>query len=122
MTIAEKAARKAKKICKDDSHGYNNTPGYRTGNPDYACSGFVAACYRKAGIDVPANSYTQTMKKTWKPFGFRDVSDQVNLRTGDGLLCVLEVQPEGKKRMETAAYLRGDHPQPGELLRTDRPD
>ncbi len=44
------------------------------------------------------------------------------IRTGDGLLCVLEVQPEGKKRMETAAYLRGYHPQPGETLRTDRPD
>jgi len=85
LDIAEKAARKAKKICKDDSHGYNNSPGSRTGNPDYACSSFVAACYRKAGVGVPANSYTQTMKKQWKPFGFRDVADQVNLRTGAGL-------------------------------------
>ena len=84
-TIPQKAAQKAKKICLDDRHGYNNTPGLRTGNPDYACSSFVAACYRKAGVDVPANSYTQTMKKNWKPYGFRDVSDQVNLRTGDGL-------------------------------------
>lgn len=85
MTIPQKAAKWAKKICKDQSHGYNNTAGKRTGNPDYACSSFVAAAYRAAGVDVPANSYTQTMKKQWKPYGFKDVADKVDLRTGRGL-------------------------------------
>jgi hypothetical protein len=36
---------------------------------------------------VPANSYTQTMKKQWKEFGFADISDRpgVDLRTGSSL-------------------------------------
>ena len=84
-TIPQKAAAWAKRICKDQTHGYDNTPGHRTGNPDYACSSFVAACYRKAGIDVPANAYTQTMKREFKPFGFQDVSDKVDLHTGKGM-------------------------------------
>ena len=85
MTIPQKAAKWAKKICKDQSHGYNNIVGKRTGNPDYACSSFVAAAYRAAGVDVPANSYTQTMKNQWKPYGFKDVADKVDLHTGRGL-------------------------------------
>ena len=85
MTISQKAAKWAKKICKDQSHGYNNTAGKRTGNPDYACSSFVAAAYRAAGVDVPANSYTQTMKKQWEPYGFKDVADKVDLHMGRGL-------------------------------------
>ncbi len=84
-TIPKKAAQIAIKICKDDSHGYNNTPGERLGNPDYACSSFVAACYRKAGVPVPANSYTASMKRFWKPYGFKDVADSVDFKTGEGL-------------------------------------
>lgn len=83
-TIPQKAAQKAKNICKNDAHGYNNTSGERTG-PDFACSSFVAECYRRAGIAVPADSYTATMRKQWKSFGFRDVADQVDLHTGEGL-------------------------------------
>ncbi len=82
MNDIEKAVRKAKKIVKDPRHGYDNRPGHRTG-PDYACSSFVAKCYSHTG--VPLNSYTATMKKQWKEFGFKDVADKVNLRTGAGL-------------------------------------
>lgn len=38
------------------------------------------------------------------------------IQTGDGILEVLELQLEGKKRMETAAFLRGCHPEEGMLL------
>ncbi len=85
LSIPKKAAQKAKMICRDDRHGYDNRPGYRLGNPDYACSSFVAACYRKAGVPVPANSYTQTMKKQWREFGFKDVADSVDFKTGAGM-------------------------------------
>ena len=33
--------------------------------------------------------------------------DSFSVQTGDGLLLILELQLEGKKRMETAAFLRG---------------
>ncbi len=38
----------------------------------------------------------------------------LKIGTGDGLLCVLELQPEGKKRMPVDAFLRGYPVEPGE--------
>ena len=38
------------------------------------------------------------------------------VRTGDGILAVRELQLEGKKRMETDAFLRGCRPEEGMLL------
>lgn len=83
--IADRAVKFARKIANNDKHGYNNTPGQRLGNPDYACSSFVAGVYILAGADVPFNSYTQTMKKQWAPAGFVDVAKKVNLKTGRGV-------------------------------------
>ena len=40
--------------------------------------------------------------------------DELLVGTGRGVLRVLEVQPEGKKRMDVAAYLRGSHLTKGE--------
>ena len=82
-TIAQKAVDEALKICADNSHGYNNTSGQRTGNPDYACSSFVAHCYRVAGLtSIPENAYTASMYKQFVAAGFSDVTSKVNLRTG----------------------------------------
>jgi methionyl-tRNA formyltransferase len=33
--------------------------------------------------------------------------DLLYVQTGDGLLSLLQVQPEGKKQMDTGAFLRG---------------
>ena len=33
--------------------------------------------------------------------------DSIKVQTGDGLLCITEVQLEGKKRMEVKAFLLG---------------
>lgn len=41
---------------------------------------------------------------------------ELRIQTGDGILSVLELQLEGKKRMETDAFLRGCHPEEGMLL------
>lgn len=44
------------------------------------------------------------------------------VRTGDGILSLLEVQPEGKKRMEIDAFLRGYQQKAGDFFRSDRSD
>ena len=84
-SIGVKAAQAAMEIAQDNTHGYNNASGKRLGNPDYACSSFVADAWRKAGIDVPLDSYTNTMKRKWRKYGFSDVSGSINLKTGKGL-------------------------------------
>jgi len=87
MTIPEKAVQWALKTAADDTHGYNNSKGKRTGNPDYACSSFVAAAYRAAGLtSIPADAYTATMRKQFLAAGFEDVTDKVNLKTGKGMI------------------------------------
>lgn len=42
--------------------------------------------------------------------------DNICVQTGNGMLHILEVQLEGKKRMETAAFLRGYAMKEGEVL------
>ena len=42
--------------------------------------------------------------------------DGFDVQTGSGILRILEVQPEGKKRMDSAAYLRGYPMESGESL------
>lgn len=87
-TVAEKAVEWALKTAADNSHGYNNTKGKRLGNPDYACSSFVAGAYRAAGLtSIPADSYTASMYKTFTAAGFEDVTSKVNLRTGAGTIA-----------------------------------
>ena len=86
-TTAQKAVRWALAIAADNSHGYNNAKGQRLGNPDYACSSFIAGAWRAAGVDVAADAYTAKMKTDFTKHGFKDISDQVNLRTGAGMKC-----------------------------------
>lgn len=42
--------------------------------------------------------------------------DRFGVQTGDGVLEILELQPEGRKRMTADAYLRGYPLEPGEKL------
>ena len=42
--------------------------------------------------------------------------DTLLIKTGDGCLAVTELQLEGKKRMDAAAFLRGYQVKPGEIL------
>lgn len=86
-TTAQKAVRWALAIAADNSHGYNNAKGKRLGNPDYACSSFVAGAWRAAGVDVAADAYTAKMKTDFTKHGFKDVSGEVDLRTGAGMKC-----------------------------------
>ena len=47
------------------------------------------------------------------------LSDRFLVQTGAGMLQVLELQLEGKKRMDTAAFLRGADVSQGEVLGKD---
>ncbi len=46
--------------------------------------------------------------------------DELTVQTGDGILRLTEVQPEGKKRMAADAYLRGYHPQERDVLSAEK--
>ncbi len=46
--------------------------------------------------------------------------DEMTVQTGSGVLRLVEVQPEGKKRMAVDAYLRGYHPQAGDVLSMEK--
>ena len=87
-TMANRAVANAKAIVKEGIHGYNNTKGKRGGNPDYACSSFVADCYIRAGVNFGCGCgsvYTKDMRKLFTAHGFKDVTGKVNLKTGAGL-------------------------------------
>lgn len=87
-TMGRRAAANAKAIAGDSLHGYNNTKGKRSGNPDYACSSFVADCYIKSGVYLGCpcgDVYTKDMKKIFTKHGFKDVTSKVNLQKGTGL-------------------------------------
>ena len=85
-TTVQKAIGWALATAKDNSHGYDNTKGKRLG-PDYACSSFIAAAWRAAGLtSIPADAYTATLRKQMLAAGFEDVSAQVNLKTGAGMV------------------------------------
>jgi methionyl-tRNA formyltransferase len=45
--------------------------------------------------------------------------DRILIKCGKGILAVTELQPEGKKRMSTAAYLLGYKVEEGEIFGVD---
>lgn len=87
LTIPELAVKWAIDIANDNSHGYDNTKGSRGGTPDYACSSFVGAAYKFAGVDLPAPEtiYTASMNKIFTPKGFKKITYGINFKTGKGL-------------------------------------
>ena len=60
---------------------------------------------------IPGQNPTKSAGKVW-------VADETGLhvKTGDGILVIEELQLEGKKRMKTAAFLRGYAIEPGTRL------
>ena len=87
LTIPELAVKWAIDTANDNSHGYDNTKGSRGGTPDYACSSFVGAAYKFAGVDLPAPEtiYTASMNKIFTPKGFKKITSGINFKTGKGL-------------------------------------
>ena len=74
-------------LANDPSHGYDQE--YRWGeHGDYDCSSAVISAYEHAGVPVKSNgaTYTGNMKEAFLLSGFKDVSSEVNLYTGEGLI------------------------------------
>ena len=70
---------------------------------------------------IPAGEEPGILKEALPGEAALSGKDSFAVRCGEGVLKVLEVQPEGKKRMAADAYLRGYPLTDGEVLgRTDR--
>lgn len=84
MTIPESALKWALAIAADQTHGYSQANRY---GPDYDCSSFLLNAYKQAGVPIDFNvvCYTGNMQGLLQ-YGFKDVTSQVNLNTGNGIL------------------------------------
>jgi len=69
-------------LAQDDSHGYSQENRW---GPDYDCSSAIIQSWRQAGVPLSC-TYTGNMRADMIINGFRDVTDSVNLSTGEGLL------------------------------------
>ncbi|WP_455088975.1 NlpC/P60 family protein [Peptoanaerobacter stomatis] len=79
----EKAVQFMIGIANDDKHGYSQLD--RGGNPDYDCSSLVITAFSKAGFNVKNATYTGNMKNVFLRAGFKDVTKNVNLKSGSNL-------------------------------------
>ncbi len=72
-------------IAKDDSHGYSQSS--RWGHPNYDCSSLVITVLQHAGLPVKdlGATYTGNMLKPLLQVGFKIVTSQIDLTTGNGL-------------------------------------
>lgn len=86
MSVIDDAVKWAKDIANDDSHGYDQDNRW---GPDYDCSSFVISAWEAAGVGVKANgaSTTSNMCSAFIKSGFTDVIDQIDIKTGDGLVA-----------------------------------
>ena len=81
MTVPERAAKWAKDIANDNSHGYDQANRW---GPDYDCSSLVISAYKQAGVDLTC-TYTGNMRRDMLAHGFRDITLGIDLASGSGL-------------------------------------
>lgn len=83
--VIENAVEWAIGIANDDSHGYDQTNRW---GPDYDCSSLVIQAWQNAGVPVKTQgaSYTGNMYDAFIACGFIDVTSQVNLSSGSGVI------------------------------------
>lgn len=73
--------------------------------------------YRGKTLKIWKASVNETAAAGFSPGEIVRVTKSIiEVQTGDGVLCILEVQPEGKNKMSCEAYLRGTRVKAGELL------
>jgi hypothetical protein len=91
MTKVEKAVDYMKKIAADPKHGYSQVNRWGTPNTwsDYDCSSLVISAYQAAGIPVKDKgaTYTGNMYKAFTACGFKDITKDIKLATGKGLIA-----------------------------------
>lgn len=83
--VIEDAVEWAIGIANDDSHGYDQTNRW---GPDYDCSSLIIQAWQNAGVPVKTQgaSYTGNMYDAFIACGFIDVTSQVNLSSGSGVI------------------------------------
>ena len=83
--VIEDAVEWAIGIANDDSHGYDQTNRW---GPDYDCSSLIIQAWQNAGVPVKTQgaSYTGNMYDAFIACGFIDVTSQVNLSSGSGVV------------------------------------
>lgn len=72
-------------LAADNSHGYA-WGGW--GPQDYDCGHAVITAWEQAGVPVKSSggaSYTGDMRRAFLNCGFKDVTESINLKTGEGL-------------------------------------
>ena len=89
--IANLAATYIENICNDNSYGYNQkarTTGYmsllnKTGKGgDFDCSSLVSCCYKLAGINIPYDCTTRTLRSCLLKTGkFTEYTDKAHLES-----------------------------------------
>lgn len=92
VNVVESAVKQMESWAADNSHGYDQR--YRWGEKgDYDCSSAVFQAWQNAGIPVKdyafaynGVAYTGNMKSTFTACGFEDITHEVNLATGSGLI------------------------------------
>lgn len=85
MGVVANAVNWAKAIANDSSHGYDQANRW---GPNYDCSSFVISAWEQAGVKVKTAgaTYTGNMRSVFLRCGFKDVTNQVNLATGSGMI------------------------------------
>jgi len=102
----EKAVRFAIDIANDNYHGYSQA---RRGDRDTDCSKIVIDGLKVAGFDTGAATYTGNMLAPILSAGFKDVTNLINLRTGEGLKRGdILLRPKTIRRGGHAAFFIGN--------------
>lgn len=85
MTKNEKAITQMEEWAGDPACGYDQTNRW---GPDFDCSSAVSKAWQLAGVQVITNgaTYTGNMRGAFLRSGFEDVTDKVNLDTGEGMV------------------------------------
>lgn len=85
MSAVNKAVEWALGIARDDSHGYSQSVRW---GPSYDCSSFVISAFEQAGISVrnKGAETTASMKQAFIACGFEDITDSIDLSSGEGLI------------------------------------
>lgn len=102
MSTIEKAVSFMEMIARDDSHGYSQYN--RDGNPDYDCSRLVIEAWRQAGVPLTCTWTGNMYPDMVINHGFNDVTDGVNIATGEGLKRGDVLWCHNNVRQHTAVY------------------
>lgn len=86
MSVIESAVAWAIETANNPQSGYSQQSRW---GPDYDCSSFVITAYQQAGLNLreAGASYTGNMRSAFLACGFIDVTTQVGLATGYGILA-----------------------------------